>query len=166
MPPIHKPIVLDNDVVCVLFLAGVLVRLLSLWPRGRFFITAQVRDEANKWPSRGKELVTLIDQLEAQGIITTITIDDSSEDEIIAYSILCLGKKIGNGESASIAIAQNRGYDVATNDGDAREHCHELFPTVRTWGSGALLSWAITDGLISVDEGEKIRKAMDSCFIR
>lgn len=165
MAPIHKPIVLDNDVVCVLFLAGVLVRLLSLWPHGSFFITEQVRGEANEWPSRGTELITIIDQLEAQGIIKTITIDDSSEDEIIAYSILCLTKKIGNGESASIAIAQNRGYDVATNDGDAREYCHELYPTVRTWGSGALLNWAITDGLISVDEGTKIREAMDKCFL-
>lgn len=166
MSPIHKPIVLDNDVVCVLFLAGVLERLLSIWPPSSFFITVQVRNEANDWPSRGKELIAILDYLEAQRIITTITMDDSSESEIIAYAILCLEKKIGKGESASIAIAQNRGYDLATNDCDARGHCHELFPIVRTWGSGHILNWAIADGLIPEDEGLKIREAMDKCFIR
>ena len=164
MSPIHKPIILDNDVVCILFLANVLERLLSIWPQGSFFITERVRTEANEWPSRGKELIALIDKLETQGVITTTTIDDSSEDEIIAYSILCLSKRIGMGESASIAIAQNRGYDVATNDGDAREYCRELFPSVKTIGSGTILNWAISDGLIPEDEGTMIREAMDEFF--
>ena len=165
MSPIHKPIILDNDVVCVLFLAGALERLLSIWPHGSFLITERVREEANVWPNRGKELIALIDKLETQGVITTITIDDSSEDEIIAYSILCLGKRIGMGESASIAIAQNRGYDVATNDGDAREYCHELFPSVNTIGSGTILNWAVADSLIPEDEGLTIREKMDELFI-
>ena len=153
MSPLYKPVILDNDVICVLFLTGALERLLSVWPHRSFFVTDQVRTEANLWKSHGEEL------------ISTITIDESSEEEISAYATLCLAKKIGMGESASIAIAQNRGYDVATNDGDAREQSRELYPSVKTIGSGSLLNWAIADGLIPEAEGIQLRKAMDQYFL-
>jgi len=165
MSPLYKPVILDNDVICVLFLTDALERLLSVWPHRSFFVTDQVRMEANLWKSRGEELIALLDKLETQGIISTITIDESSEEEIIAYATLSLAKKFGMGESASIAIAQNRGYDVATNDGDAREQSRELYPSVKTIGSGSLLNWAIADGLIPEAEGIQLRKAMDQYFL-
>lgn len=164
MSRIHKPVIIDNDVASTLFLVGALERVLSVWPRGSFYLAARVKEEARQWKSRGQELLGILDQLEKQGIITVTSIDETSEEEISSYAVLLIGKKLGMGESASIAIANNRGFNIATDDSAARIACHELYPSIETIGSGTLLNWAVRDGLIPKSEADKIRQALDQYF--
>lgn len=165
MSPLHKPVIIDNDVISTLFLAGALKEVLSVWPIDSFYLTARVKDEARRWKTRGQELVNILEELEKKGVITIISIDDTSEEEITAYTRLRIGKKLGEGESASIAIANNRGFNIATDDGGARDACKELYPSIKAIGSGTLLNLAVKDGLIRRNEASQIRKAMDQLFL-
>ncbi len=164
MSPLFKPLVLDNDVISTFFLVGVLKRVLSIWPRGSFYVPARVVSEAREWTSRGQELISILEELESKGIITIISLDEDSEEEITAYAKLRLEKRLGEGESASIAMAYNRGFNAATDDGEARKACKELYPNVKTIGSGTLLNWAEKDGIIDRSEAVKIRESLDQFF--
>jgi len=90
-------------------------------------------------------------------------IDETSEEEIWAYARLLLQKKLGRGESASIAIASHRGFDIATDDSVATDTCKTMNPSVAIFGTGALLNMAAQEGLITQDEVNaieaKIRRA-------
>lgn len=161
MSPLSKPVIIDNDVISRLFSAGALPRALEVWPRGTFYITIRVLDEARQWKSKGKELVTILKELERKGIIRFTDIDDRSEDEISAYAVLLLTNKLGRGESASIAIAQNRNFDIA-DDSNARGACRRLYPSVSILGTGNLLNLAVRDGLITQREANSIREKIRS----
>jgi len=159
MAPPTKPIIIDNDVISRLFISGCLHRLLAIWPRGSFYITEQVVSEAQRWPSRGNELITVLNDLNLQGTIIFTVINESSNEEISAYTELQLLKRLGRGESASIAIASHRGYDLAIDDGVAKEICKELFPSITVYGTSSLLNMAVSDGLVT-------RRECDSIFAR
>lgn len=165
MSPLRRPVIIDNDVISKLFQAGVLKRVLSVWPRGSFYVPERVKEEASQWPTRGAELVTILEELEKKGIVTITSIDDTSEEEIAVYTVLRLGKRLGKGESASIAIAYSRGLDVATDDGNAREACKEMYPDIKIIGSGTIINWVVRDGLISADEANQMRKSVAQYFI-
>ena len=163
MSPLKKPVVLDNDVVSRLYSAGALRRALEVWPRLSFRVTEQVVEEARQWRAQGQRLVALLKDLEAEGILVFVSIDESSEEEIWAYARLLLEKKLGRGECASIAIACHRGFDIATDDFVAAETCKAMSPTLSIFGTGALLNMAIQEGLMTQNEVNaiqaKIRRA-------
>jgi len=164
MSPLFKPLVIDNDVISTFFLAGVLKQVLSIWPSGSFYVPARVKSEAREWKSRGQELIAILEKLENKGIIIITSLDEDSEEEITAYAKLRLEKHLGEGESASIAIAYNRGFNAITDDGEAREACKELCPNVKTIGSGTLVNWAEKDGIIGASEAVQIRESLDQFF--
>jgi predicted nucleic acid-binding protein len=157
MSSLKKPVILDNDVVSRLFTAGVLRRALGVWPKSTFYITEHVEHEAGQWRDKGQELVALIESLKADGIITSVAIDESSEEEIWLYAQFQLQKHLGQGESASFAIANNRGFDVATDDEIAKATCKEMCPQVSTFGTGNLLNMAVQDKLMSRSEANSIQ---------
>jgi len=163
MSPLKKPVVLDNDVVSRLYGAGTLRRALEVWPKSSFCVTEHVIEEARQWRTEGQRLVALLKELEAEGILMFISIDESSEEEVWAYARLLLKNKLGRGESASIAIACHRGFDIATDDSVAADTCKAMNPSVSILGTGVLLNMAVQDGLMI--EGEvnaihaKIRRA-------
>jgi len=163
MSPLKKPVVLDNDVVSRLYRAGALRRALEVWPKLSFRVTEQIIEEARQWRSQGQRLVALLKALEAEGILVSISIDESSEEEIWAYARLQLENKLGRGESASIAIACHRGFDVATDDSVAADTCKTMNPSVSILGTGALLNMAVQDSLMTQNEANaiqaKIRRA-------
>ncbi len=163
MAPLKKPLVLDNDVVSRLYSAGALRRALEVWPKSSFRVTERVVKEAWRWRSEGQRLVALLKDLEAAEIIAVISIDESSEEEIWAYARLQLEKKLGRGESASIAIACHRGFDIATDDGVAADTCKAMNPSVSVFGTGALLNMAVQEDLMTQGEVNaiqaKIRRA-------
>jgi len=163
MSPLKKPLVLDNDVVSRLYSAGALRRALEVWPKSSFRVTERVVKEAWRWRSEGQRLVALLKDLEAAEIIVVISIDESSEEEIWAYARLQLEKKLGRGESASIAIACHRGFDVATDDSVAADRCKAMNPSVSIFGTGALLNMAVQEDLMTQGEVNaiqaKIRRA-------
>jgi len=163
MSPFKKPVVLDNDVISRLYSAGALRRALEIWPKSSFHVTEQVIKEAREWRSEGQSLVALLKALEAEETLVFVSIDESSEEEIWAYARLQLEKKLGRGESASIAIACHRGFDIATDDSVAADTCKAMNPSVSILGTGALLNMAVQDGLMTQNEVNaiqaKIRRA-------
>jgi len=163
MSPLKKPVVLDNDVVSRLYSAGALRRALEVWPRLSFRVTEQVVEEARQWRAQGQRLVALLKDLEAEGVLVFVSIDESSEEEIWAYARLLLEKKLGRGECASIAIACHREFDIATDDFVAAETCKAMSPSLSIFGTGALLNMAIQEGLMTQNEVNaiqaKIRRA-------
>ncbi|TET43100.1 MAG: hypothetical protein E3J66_02375, partial [Dehalococcoidia bacterium] len=140
MAPLKKPLVLDNDVVSRLYSAGALRRALEVWPKSSFRVTERVVKEAWRWRSEGQRLVALLKDLEAAEIIVVISIDESSKEEIWAYARLQLEKKLGRGESASIAIACHRGFDIATDDSVGADTCKAMNPSVSIFRTGVLLN--------------------------
>jgi predicted nucleic acid-binding protein len=163
MSPLKKPVVLDNDVISRLYSAGALRRALEVWPKLSFRVTERVIEEAGQWRTRGEILVALLKELEAKGILAFISIDESSEEEIWAYARLLLENKLGRGESASIAIAYHRGFDIATDDTVATDTCKAMYSSISIFGTGALLNMAVKDGLMTQNEVNaiqyKIRRA-------
>lgn len=163
MSPLKKPVVLDNDVVSRLYGVGALRRVLQVWPKSSFRVTEHVIAEARRWRTEGQRLVALLKELEAEGSLMFISIDESSEEEIWAYARLSLENRLGRGESASIAIACHRGFDVATDDSVAADTCKAMNPSVSILGTGVLLNMAVQDGLMTQDEVNaiqaKIRRA-------
>ncbi|MBM3119790.1 MAG: hypothetical protein FJ006_09665 [Chloroflexi bacterium] len=157
MSPFTKPVILDNDVISRLYSAGALRRALEVWPKRSFCITQQVIDETGKWPSKGADLVALLEDLIASENLVSISIDDSSEEEIWTYAELLLQNKLGHGESASIAIASHRGFDIATDDEIARNVCKATCPSVSIFGTGDLLNIAVRDSLMSREEADSIQ---------
>lgn len=157
MSPFGKSVILDNDVISRLHRAGALRRALEVWPKSSFCVTDEVVDEARRWPAKGKELVVILKDLEAKRIIRFISVDQSSEEEIQAYTWLRLQNRLGRGESASIAIAFHREFYIATDDGIAREVCRTTYPSVSIFGTGNLLNMAIRDGLMTQREVDSIR---------
>jgi len=163
MSPLKKPVVLDNDVVSRLYGAGALRRVLQVWPKSSFRVTEHVIAEARRWRTQGQRLVALLKELEAEGILVFISIDESSEQEIWVYAKLLLENRLGRGESASIAIACHRGFGIATDDAVAAGTCKAMNPSVSILGTAALLNMAVQDGLMTQDEVDaiqaKIRRA-------
>lgn len=157
MSPLKKPVVLDNDVVSRLHSAGALRRVLQVWPKSSFRVTERVIAEAGRWRTEGQRLVALLKQLETEGILMVISINESSEEEIRAYARLLLENKVGRGESASIAIACHRGFDIATDDSVAADTCKAMSPSVSIFGTGDLLNMAVRDGLMTQDEVNAIQ---------
>lgn len=157
MSPFKKPVILDNDVISRLYSAGALRRALEVWPKHSFYVTQQVIDEARKWRTKGQELVAFLENLIAEETLVFTSIDDSSEEEIWAYAKLLLQNKLGQGESASIAIACHRGFDVATDDGLAKDACKAMCPSVSLFGTGDFLNMAVRDGLMTQSEVDSIQ---------
>jgi predicted nucleic acid-binding protein len=157
MSPFTKPVILDNDVISRLYSAGDLRRALEIWPKRSFYITQQVMDEAGRWPAKGAELVECLEDLMANENLVSISIDESSEGEIMTYAKLQLENKLGRGESASIAIAFHRGFDTATDDEVARDACKAMCPAVSIFGTGDILNLAVRDKLITRLEADSIQ---------
>jgi len=156
MSPLKRPLVLDNDVISRLYNVGALHRALEVWPRLSFRVTDYVVEEARQWPVKGKTLVGLLENLEAEEILTFISIDESSKEEISTYATLLLGNRLGQGESASLAIAYHRGFDIATDDRVAIDMCKAKYPSNSVFNTGALLNMAVQDGLMTRIEVDAI----------
>jgi len=157
MSPLKKPVVLDNDVISRFYRAGALRRVLGVWPKRSFCVADYVVEEARRWPAKGQALVALLKELEAEEVVAVISIDGCSEEEVWAYARLQLAKRLGRGESASIAIAYHRGFDIATDDSIAADMCRTISPGVSIFGTGALLNMAARDGLMPQDEVNAIQ---------
>ncbi|MBI2908716.1 MAG: hypothetical protein HYX92_13825 [Chloroflexi bacterium] len=160
--PFSRRIILDNDVVSRLYVADALEKVALLFPPGCLCITEQVLEEARRWPAKGARLANLLEDLERKGHLSRVSVDDSSE-EVWAYAELTMKGQLGQGESASIAIACSRGFDIATDDALARQACMSLNPDVTVFGTGALLNRLVADGSLTRAEADafqaRIRRA-------
>jgi predicted nucleic acid-binding protein len=152
--PLPSGVVLDNTMISTLYLAGALSRVLGLWP-GQWVVPLQVRDEAGAWKLHGAEVVTVLNDLQARGVIDYATPDPGPEGALFAQ----LQRTRGQGESAAIAIAYRRGFAVATDDRQARVSCQGLAPPVRVLATEALLKVAVDDSPLTPAEAQPIWRA-------
>ena len=160
MSPFLRSVVIDNDVVSRLYRAGALRKVLELWKAGTFYAVKHVIEEGKRWPSEGYRLGLVLDDLINVGILTIVAIDDTSEKELEIYAHMVLLGKFGKGESESIAIACHRGYDLASDDGAAKDECRRISKAVSTFTTRRILEMAVRDGLLTQNEIDSIRSKM------
>src|SRR5215208_1502398 len=96
-------IVLDNSLISTFPDARVLSRVLELWP-GRWLIPLQVEGEASAWPAHGPAVRAILEHLRAQGVVEITAVEPRVEGPLFVH----LTRRLGQGESAVIAIAANR----------------------------------------------------------
>jgi predicted nucleic acid-binding protein len=125
--------------------------VLELWPR-QWIVPLQVLDEARAWKLHGAQLVTLLDALQSRDVIEYATPEPGPEGALFAQ----LQGARGQGESAAIAIAYQRGCVVATDDRQARSSCQALAPPLRVLATEAILELAVDDGLLRLAEARAI----------
>jgi hypothetical protein len=157
MSPFPRSVIIDNDVISRLYRAGSLRKVFSLWKEGTFYVVKHVIEEGKRWPAEGYRLGLVLDDLTNAGFLTVIAIDDSSEKEIEIYAQMVLLGKFGKGESESIAIACHRGYDLASDDGAAKDECRRISSAVSTFTTRKILEMAVNDGLLTQNEADSIR---------
>src|SRR4051812_41716663 len=109
--PAHRPFALDNTVVSTLHRARALSRVLELWS-GRWFVPAQVRDEAVAWPTQGIHLSSILAELFNRHILELVTLEPRVEGPLFAK----LNRPLGQGEAATIAIGYHRQYGAGLDD--------------------------------------------------
>lgn len=147
-------VVLDNTVISSLHVAGVLAHILRLW-EGNWIIPLQVRDEAAAWRAHGTNVVTILSNLHALGVLVYVSPEPGPEATLFAQ----LTRTRGQGESAAIAIAYFRQAIVATDDRRAKRSCEILIPPVPTLATEDLLRIAVADGLLSAGQARAIWSA-------
>jgi predicted nucleic acid-binding protein len=144
-------IVLDNSVISTFHDAGVLAKILALWP-GRWLIPLEVQGEAAAWPAQGAAVTMILQHLRAQQVIEITAVEPRVEGPLFAQ----LTRRLGQGESAVIAIAANRGLIAALDDRRARRACDQQSPPVRWVATEGILGYAIAYGLLTRVEAEAI----------
>jgi predicted nucleic acid-binding protein len=127
-------IVLDNSVISTFHDARALARILELWP-GRWLIPIEVEGEAAAWPAHGTAVKAILRDLSQRQIVEITAIDPRVEGRLFAQ----LTRRLGQGESAVIAIALHRGFMAALDDRRARRACDGLTPPV---------PWVATEGIL------------------
>lgn len=80
------------------------------------------------------------------------------DDDLISsdvYLDLLTRHSLGAGETECIAVAQELGYFVCSDDRQARELSIELFGRGRTIGTARLLQWCVGDNILVCREAEQ-----------
>ena len=143
--------VLDNTVISTLHRAGMLVKILELW-KGRWVVPQEVREEAARWKAEGPRVITLLDDLNARQVVRYAEIDPPTEGRLFAK----LTRTLGEGESATIAIAHSRHLGAALDDRAAQNACGRLNPPVYWIATEDILTCAVDESLMSLPEAEAI----------
>ncbi|MBI2939256.1 MAG: hypothetical protein HYY04_02370 [Chloroflexi bacterium] len=149
--PLKSPYVLDNSVISTLHKANALARVLDFWP-GQWLIPLEVRTEAAAWKAEGHRVSTVLDDLYARRIITFVAIDPRAEGALFAQ----ISRTLGQGESATIAIACRRQFGAALDDYTARRACERLVPQVPWLASEEVLLCAVNEGHLTRNEARAI----------
>lgn len=144
-------IVLDNTVISSFHDARALARVLELWP-GRWLIPLEVEGEASAWPAHGAAVRAILGRLRGQGVVEITAVEPRVEGPLFVQ----LTRRLGQGESAVIAIAANRHLIAALDDRRARRACDTLSPPVPWVATEGILGLAVADGLLSRGEAETI----------
>jgi predicted nucleic acid-binding protein len=147
-------IVLDNTVISSFQVAGVLTRILELWP-GRWIVPIEVEGEAAAWKLHGASVRATLRSLSSQHALEMTAVDPRIEGQLFAQ----LARRLGQGESAVIAIAFHRGLTAALDDRRARRSCDQLAPRVPWIPTEGILGLAVADGLLTRAEAEAIWQA-------
>ncbi len=141
-----QPIVLDNTILNNLARVGGTDLIVRLWG-----------EEACTTVAVMKEYVAGVDRgLLPRGAWSELSVIElTDEEEAICQA---LPPKLGEGETSCIAVAQQRDGVLVTDDLDARKTAASMdLPTTGTIGALVL---SVKQGLISLDEGNRLLKLM------
>ncbi len=144
-------IVLDNSVISALHEAECLSRVLKFWP-GRWIVPLRVRDEAAAWKVKGAGTVSILDSMARDSVVEVSSVEPLTEGP----AFVDLQRTLGQGESATIAIAFHRKLWVAIDDRRARRECDELSPKVPWIATEGLLGLAVTGGFLTRSQAELV----------
>src|SRR5581483_7655095 len=103
MSTLRPRVVLDNTVLSTFQEARVLSRILEFWP-GRWLVPLEVQGEAAAWKAHGASVLATLTQLQALNVVELTAVDPRLEGRLFAQ----LARRLGQGESAAIAIAFHR----------------------------------------------------------
>ena len=147
----QSPYVLDNSVISALHQAGALRRVLELWT-GQWVIPVEVKEEAAAWRGEAQRIIRILDDLCAHRIASYAELDPRAEGPLFAR----LNRTLGQGESATIAIAYHRRLGAALDDYAARRACERLAPPVPWIATEGILRCAVAEGHLSLAETREI----------
>lgn len=89
-----------------------------------------------------------------------LRLDDVEEQELSVYAELC--QTVGSGEAACLAIAQARGWLVATDElGRVRRWVRENLGAHRVINTPGLLVLAIRSGLLTVERADELKATLE-----
>lgn len=143
--------VLDNTVISTLHIAGALANVLSLW-QGRWLVPQEVKREAARWKAEGRNVTLILDDLSSRRVIRYTEIDPQKEGRLFAV----LSRTLGEGESASIAIAHSRGLTAGLDDRAAQNACSRLNPPVSWIATEDILTCAVVESHLSLSEATAV----------
>jgi predicted nucleic acid-binding protein len=145
---------------------------LSELRRGLHLHRRRVGEELTSEPALSRSRVALphFEQLPvlATGLLRIVELSDA---ELIVFSRLRdpqaaagfgLVSPLGAGESAALAIASERGWQLATDDQDAIRVAEQLMPGLRPLRIRALLQAAADTGLVAIERAREIHEAIKS----
>jgi predicted nucleic acid-binding protein len=144
-------IVLDNSVISTFHDASELARILEIWP-GRWLVPVEVEGEAAAWKVHGATVRAIIRDLDRRKVVEITAVDPRSEGPLFVQ----MARRLGQGESAVIAIAYHRGFMAALDDRRARRACDGLKPPLPWVPTEGILGYAVADGLLTRAEAEAI----------
>lgn len=154
-PASHERVLVVADAsVLINFLRAGRLDLLRHHEGYRIVVTEHVRTEV-RYPDQAAELAEAI----TAGDIEETQVTDPVELEVFAE----LHAVLGRGESASIAVAANRGWVIAMDEvGRARREVYERVGSGRLINTPGLILSCVRNGATTVAEADGIKKRLES----
>ena len=150
----ERMLVVADANVLINFLRAGRLDLLRHHEGYKIVVTEHVRREVT-YPDQAAELAESI----TAGDIEEIQVTDPDELEIFAE----LNAVLGRGESASIAVAANRGWVIALDEvGRAKREVHERVGSGRLINTPGLILSCVRNGAITVAEADGIKERLES----
>lgn len=149
----ERVLVVADASVLINFLRAGHLGLLRHHEGYRIVVTEHVRGEV-RYPDQAAELAEAI----TAGDIEETQVTDTVELEIFAE----LNAVLGRGESASIAVASNRGWIIAMDEvGRARREVHERIGRNRLINTPGLILSCVRNGAVTVAEADGIKERLE-----
>ncbi len=150
----ERVLVVADANVLINFLRAGRLDLLRHHEGYKIVVTEHVRGEVT-YPGQAAELAAAI----SSGNIEEIQVTDPVELGIFAE----LNAVLGRGESASIAVAANRGWVIATDElGRARREVYERVGRNRLINTPGFILSCVRTGAITVAEADGIKERLES----
>jgi len=136
-------LLLNDSSVLLNLIAGDCLREIVIATGWQVVVCSAVRDEVKKLrdPGTGDLVPIDIGPLISAGLVQVLDLANQQEQTTyIEQSIF-----MDDGEAMSVAIAANRGLDLAIDDKQATNHIHRTFPNLRLWSTPEILQhWVKT----------------------
>jgi predicted nucleic acid-binding protein len=146
------PILLNTTVLSNLAAVNRLDLLTLL--QDKLYVASAVYEEAQLGLAEGHVFLSHVDAALDGGVLSLVTLEN--EAELKHYR--AMPRKLHRGEAMSLAIARCRDWRFLTDDRAARAYAKQL--GVDYSGTLGLLTYAIREGRLTVEQGNALLKAM------